>query len=103
VYRGQGSRSWLVRREAERASAAPGDFFGSALNDAYGLLNSDELRDNLRRHPEQPLALMVSQEIYDGVVRHGYGAINPADYFPTTVHLKHGTSPPGSTARPARL
>ncbi|MET8848493.1 hypothetical protein [Amycolatopsis sp. NPDC004625] len=66
------------------------DFFGSALNDAYGLLNSDLLRDNLRQHPEQPLALMVSHEIHDGVVRHGYGAIDPDEYFPATVPLKQG-------------
>lgn len=69
------------------------DFFGSALNDAYGLLNSDVLRDSLRRHPEQPLALMVSHEIHDGVVRHGYGAIDPAEYVPTTVPLKQWDVP----------
>ncbi|WP_439382881.1 hypothetical protein [Amycolatopsis lexingtonensis] len=69
------------------------DFFGSALNDAYGLLNSEVLRDNLRRDPEQPLALMVSHEIYDGVVRHGYGAIDPVDYIPTTVPLKQWDVP----------
>ena len=38
-------------------------FYGSALDDAYGLLNSTELRDCLRRHPEWPLGLMVSHEI----------------------------------------
>ncbi|MEU7786555.1 hypothetical protein [Amycolatopsis sp. NPDC049159] len=69
------------------------DFFGSALNDAYGLLNSDVLRDSLRQRPEQPLALMVSHEIYDGVVRHAYGAIDPADYVATTVPLKQWDVP----------
>ena len=38
-------------------------FYGSALDDAYGLLNSNELRDCLRRNPEWPLGLMVSHEI----------------------------------------
>ena len=63
-------------------------FYGSALDDAYGLLNSTELRDRLRRHPEWPLGLMVSHGIYDGVVRHAYGDINPHNYAPMTIHLK---------------
>ncbi|WP_372673078.1 hypothetical protein [Amycolatopsis kentuckyensis] len=64
-------------------------FVGSALDDAYGLLDSAVLRDHLRQSTELPLAVMISQEIYDGVVRHGSGAIDPADYCSTTVHLKH--------------
>jgi hypothetical protein len=63
-------------------------FFGTALDDAYGMLNSHELRDSLRRHPEWPFALMVSHEVYDGVVRHAYGDIDPAGYAPMTVFLK---------------
>lgn len=64
------------------------DYFGSALDDAYGLADSDELRFFLKR-TDWPLGLMVSEEIYDGVVRHGYGDIDPGSYEPFTVRLKH--------------
>src|SRR5439155_12190616 len=39
--------------------------------------------------PQWPLGLMVSHEIYDGVVRHAYGDIDPHSYAPMTIHLKH--------------
>ena len=55
------------------------DYFGTPLNEAYWLLNSDELRDRLRKSTA-PMALMISQDIYDGVVRHGYPQIDPGAF-----------------------
>ena len=65
-------------------------FYGSGLNDAYGLLNSNELREGLRRHLDGPVVVMVSREIYDGVVRYASGDIDPSGYLAVTVLLKQG-------------
>lgn len=64
-----------------------GEYFGSPLNEACWLLESTALRRGLRG-TSGPLALMVSDEIYDGVVRHGYGAIRKEEYAAHTVALK---------------
>ena len=55
------------------------DYFGSQLNEACWLLNSDELRCCLRA-TTAPMAFMVSAEIYHGVVRHGYPQIDPVGF-----------------------
>jgi hypothetical protein len=65
------------------------NYSGSAVNDTYGLVNSDELRDYLRQHPRHPLALAVSYVVFDGVVRGADGDINPEAYRHTTISLKH--------------
>lgn len=63
------------------------DYFGSPLNEACWLAESAALRNGLRGTSE-PLALMVSDEIYDGVVRHGYGLIRKDEYARHIVPLK---------------
>jgi hypothetical protein len=63
------------------------DYFGSPLNEAYWLLNSDELRTCLRE-TTTPTALMVSEEIYDRVVRHGYPQIDPGMFEMRVVKHK---------------
>ena len=64
-----------------------GGYYGTPLDEAYGLVNSDELRECLRR-TRAPLVLVVTQELYEGVVRHGYGGIDPATYKRHTIRLK---------------
>ena len=59
------------------------DYFGSSLNEACWMLNSDELHDRLRE-TTAPMAFLVSQDIYDGVVRHEYPHIDPG-IFKTCV------------------
>jgi class 3 adenylate cyclase len=71
-----------LRRDHEN-----GVYFGSPLNEACWLAESDALRKALRS-TSAPLALMVSDEIYDGVVRHGYGLIRKDEYSSQIVPLK---------------
>jgi class 3 adenylate cyclase len=63
------------------------DYFGSPLNEAYWLLNSDELRTCLLE-TSAPMALMVSEDIYNGVVRHGYPQIDPGMFEMRVVKHK---------------
>jgi|HubBroStandDraft_1064217.scaffolds.fasta_scaffold104981_2 hypothetical protein len=63
------------------------DYFGSPLNEAYWLLNSDELRTCLSK-TTAPMALIVSDIIYDGVVRHGYPQIDPGMFEMRVVKHK---------------
>jgi class 3 adenylate cyclase len=71
-----------LRRDHEN-----GVYFGSPFNEACWLADSDTLRKGLRS-TSAPLALMVSEEIYDGVVRHGYGRIRKEEYSSHVVPLK---------------
>ncbi len=52
---------------------------GGDLNFAFRLLDSRPLREELRA-TSSPLALMVSEAVYEGVVRDGWGAIEPSEY-----------------------
>jgi hypothetical protein len=65
------------------------DYFGSQLNEAYWLLNSDELRTWLKE-TAAPLAFMVSEGIYKGVVRPGYPQVDPAMFEERVVKHKKG-------------
>jgi tetratricopeptide (TPR) repeat protein len=60
---------------------------GTAVILACRLLDSDELKTALLHSPV-PLAAIVSDGIYDGIVRHRYRNINPADYHPVSVRVK---------------
>jgi hypothetical protein len=62
-------------------------YYGAALDEAYGLVNSQELRGCLRQTPA-PLVLAVSPEIYEGIVRHEYDGIDQAAYARLAVRLK---------------
>jgi hypothetical protein len=65
------------------------DYFGNALNEACWLLDSQVLRDCLD-DSHTDAVLMVSNTMYENVIRHGYGDIDPATYQPRTVPLKTG-------------
>jgi class 3 adenylate cyclase len=65
------------------------DYFGNALNEACWLLDSQVLRDCLD-DSHTDAVLMVSNGMYENVIRHGYGDIDPATYQPRTVPLKTG-------------
>ncbi len=60
---------------------------GSDLNFAFRLLDSGPLREELRA-TSSPMALMVSEAIYQGVVHHGWGAIEPSEYRPVEFQAK---------------
>jgi tetratricopeptide (TPR) repeat protein len=54
---------------------------------ACRLLDAQELRAALRHSPV-PLAAIVSDGIYEGIVRHRYRNIEPANYHPVSVRVK---------------
>ncbi|MBD9702721.1 hypothetical protein IHE56_11570 [Streptomyces sp. ID01-12c] len=62
---------------------------GSDLNHAVRLLNSDPLRDALKRSDADGV-LCVSDAIYQGVVRHGPLGVRPDDFHRVTVETKEG-------------
>ncbi|NEA24330.1 hypothetical protein G3I70_17800 [Actinomadura bangladeshensis] len=55
--------------------------FGEALDVAFRLLDSPEAKSALRR-TRAPLALVVSEDIYHSIVRHGYEGIRADSYVP---------------------
>ncbi|WP_433469278.1 hypothetical protein [Spirillospora sp. CA-128828] len=55
--------------------------FGEALDVAFRLLDSAEARSALRR-AGAPLVLVVSEDIYHSIVRHGYEGIRADSYAP---------------------
>lgn len=55
--------------------------FGEAVDLACRLLDAPKLKHCLRESPA-PLVLVVSEDIYWGIVRHGYDAICPTTYHP---------------------
>jgi len=69
----------------------PGPFVGAAVDHACRLCDSDDLRACLRA-TTQPLAVMVSAAIYEGIVRHRYGELDPAHWRPIVARLKDGTA-----------
>ncbi|GLY38384.1 NTPase [Amycolatopsis sp. NBRC 101858] len=69
------------------------------------LLDSAELRAALA-YADTPLAVGVSDHVYDTIVRHGYRGIEPSTYHPVTVQVKktrlHGwIHVPGSRVPPS--
>jgi len=47
-------------------------FYGDDLDVAFRLLDSPTVKRALRQAPVSPLVLVVSEEIFTGIVRHGY-------------------------------
>ncbi|MEU8803682.1 hypothetical protein [Spirillospora sp. NPDC048819] len=60
--------------------------FGEALDVAFRLLDSPATKNALRR-TVAPLVLVVSDDIYHSIVRHGYEGIRAGSYAPL-VHLR---------------
>lgn len=52
-------------------------FYGDDLDVAFRLLNSRTVKRVLREAPAAPLGLVVSEEIFSGIIRHGYVAAGP--------------------------
>lgn len=67
--------------------ATPG-WVGADLNLACRLVDGPPLYDHLAQSPSTDLVLAVSNRIHDGIIRHAYRTIIPADYRPVRVTLK---------------
>jgi class 3 adenylate cyclase len=63
------------------------EYIGEALNHAFRLLDSNALRQRLAT-VDAPLAVIVSQLIYDEVVRQGYTGIDPSGYENVRITVK---------------
>jgi hypothetical protein len=60
---------------------------GTDLVTACRMLDATELRASLRYAPVD-VAAIVSDSIYQAIVRHGYRGIDPATYHPVSVQVK---------------
>jgi hypothetical protein len=62
-------------------------FFGEDLDVAFRLLDAPRFKSYFRSI-RQPLALVVSAEIYQSLVRHGYAGIDDREFYPlVTVNV----------------
>ncbi|OPC82191.1 hypothetical protein B4N89_15725 [Embleya scabrispora] len=94
-----------------------GGIVGHDLNQACRLLDSDALRTALAERTDEESVLMVSTQVYEGVVRHGYRGVRPEHFerielevkdgvVGAWLHNRHGaaggsqTGDPSRTARP---
>ncbi|MEV4318512.1 hypothetical protein [Actinocrispum sp. NPDC049592] len=64
--------------------------FGEALDVAFRLLDAEEVKERFRQ-VASPLLLVVSDDIHQSVVRHGYDGINTRDYVPAAFVNVAGT------------
>jgi hypothetical protein len=62
-------------------------YFGEDLDEAFGLVNSDLLRACLAE-TTSPLVLLVTNQIYQGIVKHEPLGIDPATYKHVKVSVK---------------
>jgi class 3 adenylate cyclase len=63
-------------------------YTGEALNHAARLLNAQAGRAILDAVLDADLVLLVSEQVYDGVIKHAYEGIDPAAYQPVWVSEK---------------
>jgi hypothetical protein len=64
---------------------------GDAINTTCRLVDAPALRAALTAATKAHLVFIVSDEIYQGVIRHGYRSIDAAAYLPVDFEAKHGT------------
>ncbi|RAY12802.1 hypothetical protein DPM19_22545 [Actinomadura craniellae] len=107
----------LRLRVAVHTGAAHSDgngLVGTAVNHTFRILDATPFKDVLRDSGAH-LALAVSQRVYEDVVRHGRGLVDPADYRRIEVQVKEtsdtawvrvpgmrlpGTAPGGAVVAP---
>jgi class 3 adenylate cyclase len=63
-------------------------WIGEAINTACRLVDAQPVRDALTAAPEARMALVVSDEIYRAVIRHGYRLIDPAAFARVAINAK---------------
>ncbi|MBY8881357.1 hypothetical protein [Actinacidiphila acidipaludis] len=68
----------------------PHGWSGDAVNTAFRLVDAQPLRDVLKAATLARLAFVVSEQVYEGVVRHGHRGLDPAAYLPLQFRTKHG-------------
>ncbi|WP_405881829.1 hypothetical protein OG762_26395 [Streptomyces sp. NBC_01136] len=68
----------------------PRGWSGDAVNTACRLVDAQPLRDVLTAAPSARMVFAVSDQTYQGVIRHGHRGIDPAAYLPYGFTTKHG-------------
>ncbi|MGI8329933.1 effector-associated domain 2-containing protein [Actinomadura scrupuli] len=63
----------------------------TAVNHTFRILDAQPFKDALRASGSH-LALIVSQQVYDDVVRHGRGLIDPGEYHKVGISVKETAS-----------
>lgn len=76
--------------------------FGEALDVAFRLLDAAQVKRALLTTAD-PLALVVSGDIYKSVVRHGYNGVNPNDFHPLVRIQVAGYRHPGWIYIPGQI
>jgi class 3 adenylate cyclase len=69
--------------------------FGEALDIAFRLLDAAHVKKALHEATADPMILVVSGEIYQAIVRHGYGGIDQHAYHPLVRVRIAGNRYPG--------
>ncbi|MEU8803854.1 hypothetical protein [Spirillospora sp. NPDC048819] len=64
---------------------------GTAVNDAFRILDAPALKEALRVSGTA-VGVIVSDRVYDDVVRHGWDLLDPGDYRPVEVQVKELTT-----------
>ncbi|MFI1585912.1 hypothetical protein [Embleya sp. NPDC020630] len=67
-----------------------GGIVGHDLNQACRLLDSEALRTALAERTDEESVLMVSTQVYEGVVRHGYRGVRPEHFERIELEVKDG-------------
>jgi hypothetical protein len=96
----------VVVREGLLLADAEG-YTGADLNHAFRLLNAQPGRDSLANSPAANAVVLVPDEFYDGIVRHGYKDIDPAGWQQIAIRSKETETDawlhlPGLTQQPTR-
>ncbi|MEU5877391.1 hypothetical protein [Spirillospora sp. NPDC047279] len=60
---------------------------GVAVNHVFRLLEASQLKQVLQRTGAD-LAMIASDDVYQGVIRHGLGLVDPGEYFRLTITVK---------------
>ncbi|MER7766390.1 hypothetical protein [Kitasatospora sp. NPDC096140] len=76
-------------------SRDPDGWSGDAVNWTFRLVDAVPLREVLARAARANLAFIVSDEVYQAVVRHEYRTVDPAAYLPVDFEAKHGIAARG--------
>ena len=68
-------------------------FPGEAVNEVCRLRDADVLREALKSFAQASVALIVSESIFQDVVRHGYRGLRPERFAPVQVSVKDFRAP----------
>jgi hypothetical protein len=65
----------------------PEGLVGTAVNHAFRILEADQLKEVLRR-TDAELAVITSERVYEDVIQHGLGLVDPAEYHHVELRVK---------------